>query len=269
MTLSTAAPASAFGRHMKLWRRQSGISQLELAVRAGLSQRHVSFIETGRSRPGEDVVHKVAEALEIPLRDRNSMLEAAGLAPSYRELPLSDEVAAPYEMVVRKLMDAHAPYPAFVINRWWEMVDANEPGRKLFPVFGDGPVDIVDTFLKPGPNREMFDNFAASGWTFLRRLRREVAHAGPDERLEDVLRRAETYMEDVPPDLEKPGDELVVCPNFRINGRVIKTIGMVARFGTAREVTLDELRVELMYPMDEEADQFFIALSEEPATAMP
>ena len=82
MALSTTASVSAFGRHMKQWRRQSGLSQLELSVRAGLSQRHVSFIETGRSRPGEDVVHKVAEALEIPLRDRNSMLEAAGLSSS-------------------------------------------------------------------------------------------------------------------------------------------------------------------------------------------
>jgi transcriptional regulator with XRE-family HTH domain len=252
---------------MKLWRRQSGISQLELAVRAGLSQRHVSFIETGRSRPGEDVVHKVAEALEIPLRDRNSMLEAAGLTPSYPELTLSDEKAAPYGLIVKKMLDAHSPYPAFVINHWWEMVDANDAGRRFFPVFGDGPVDLVETFLRPGPAREMFDNFPAAGWTFLRRLRREVAHGGPDERLEDLLRRAEAYMEDVPPDLEKPGDDLVVCPNFRIDGRVIKTVSMVARFGTAREVTLDELRVELMYPMDEEADEFFRNLSDEPEAA--
>ena len=147
MTLCTAVPSTAFGRHMKLWRRQSGISQLELSVRAGLSQRHVSFIETGRSRPGEDVVHKVAEALEVPLRDRNLMLEAAGLAPGYPELALSDEETAPYSLIVRKMLEAHLPYPAYVINRWWQLVDANDAGKRLFPVLIDGPVDLVETFL--------------------------------------------------------------------------------------------------------------------------
>ncbi|MBT3943697.1 MAG: helix-turn-helix transcriptional regulator [Chloroflexi bacterium] len=263
MTTSTAPQASAFGRQMKQWRRISGLSQLDLAVRAGLSQRHVSFIETGRSRPGEDVIHKVAEALDVPLRDRNLMLEAAGLTPTYQELQLSDEMAAPYGMVVQKMLDAHMPYPAFVINRWWEMVNANESGRKLFPMFGDGPVDLVETFLKPGPIREMVDNFPAASWTFLRRLRREVTLAGPDERLDDLLRRAEAYIEDIPPDIEKPGDDLVVCPNLKIDGRIIRTVSMVARFGTAREVTLAELRVELMYPMDDEADQFFKAMAED------
>ncbi len=257
MTISTASPVSAFGRQMRQWRRISGLSQLELSVRAGMSQRHVSFIETGRSRPGEDVIHKVAEALDVPLRDRNLMLQAAGLSPSYQEMPLTDEMAVPYGMVVQKMLDAHMPYPAFVINRWWEVVDANDTGRKLFPMFVDGPTDLVEAVLAPGPIREMIDNFPAASWTFLRRLRREVALAGPDERMDGLLNRAEAYLEDIPPDIEKPGEDLVVCPNLKINGQTIRTVSMVARFGTAREVTLSELRVELMYPMDDEADQFF------------
>ncbi len=258
MSTQTLGQVTAFGRYMKQWRRQRGLSQLELAVRADVSQRHVSFLETGRSRPKADVVHKVAEALEVPLRDRNILLEAAGLASAYPELSLSDEAAAPFYAAIRHMLESHEPYPAYVINRWWEVVDANEAGRRFFPQSGDGPIDLVDAFLRPGPTRDTIVNFSVVGWTFLRRLRREVlADSGPDERLQELLERAESYMKDVPVGTETLGSELVACPHFRIGDQVIKTVSMVARFGAAREVTLDELRVELVFPGDEEAETFF------------
>ena len=257
MSTATLGQGPAFGRHMKQWRRQRGLSQLDLAIRADLSQRHISFIETGRSRPGEDVVHRVSEALEVPIRDRNILLEAAGLAPRYPEVPLSDGAAAPCFNAIRKMLESHEPYPAYVINRWWELIDANAAGRRIFPDTGDGPINLVDAFLGPGPLREMTDNFSAVAWVFLRRIRREVADSGPDERLQELLERAEAYMKDVPVEPETPGDELVICAHLRFGDQVIKTVSMVARFGTAREVTLDELRVELVFPRDEEAEAFF------------
>ena len=257
--MSTATPgqATAFGRHLKRWRRQRGLSQLDLAVRADLSQRHVSFIETGRSRPRADVVQRVAEALEIPLRDRNILLETAGLAPVYPEVPLSDEAAEPFRNTIRTMLESHEPYPAFVINRWWDLIDVNAAGRRIFPESAEGPANLVDTILGPGPARERIDNFSAVGWVFLRRIQREVAESGPDERLQELLTRAEAYMKDVPVDVGDTGTDLVTCPHLRIGDQVIKTVSMVARFGTAREVTLDELRVELMFPRDEEAAAFF------------
>ena len=256
MSTQTLGQGTAFGRYMKQWRRQRGLSQLDLAGIADISQRHLSFLETGRSRPREDVIHKVAEALQVPLRDRNILLEAAGLAPAYPEISLSDEAAAPFFAAIRQMIESHEPYPAYVINRWWELVDANEAGRRFFP-HGDGPIDLVDAFLRPGPTRDTIVNFSVAGWTFLRRLRREVLAAGPDERLQELLERAESYMEDAPIGTETLGSELVACPHFRIGDQVIKTVSMVARFGAAREVTLDELRVELVYPGDEEAETFF------------
>ena len=257
MSTQTLGQVTAFGRNMKQWRRQRGLSQLDLAVRADISQRHVSFLETGRSRPRVDVVLKVAEALQVPLRDRNILLEAAGLAAAYPEISLSDEAAAPFYAAIRQMIESHEPYPAFVINRWWELVDANEAGRRFFPQSSDRPVDLVDAFLAPGPTRDTIENFSVVGWTFLRRLRREVADSGPDERLQELLERAETYMKNFPVDTETPGSELVACPHFRIGDQVIKTVSMVARFGAAREVTLDELRVELIFPSDEEGEAFF------------
>ena len=257
MSTATLGQATAFGRHMKRWRRQRGLSQLDLAVRTDLSQRHVSFIETGRSRPRADVVQRVAEALQVPIRDRNTLLEAAGLAPSYPEVPLSDEAAAPFRDAIRKMLQAHEPYPAYVINRWWDLIDANAAGRGFFPQSGDGPINLVDLILGPGPMRETIESFSAVGWMALRGMRREVADSGPDERLQELLERAEAYMKDVPFDSQGPGSELVVCPHFRIGDQVIRTVALVARFGTAREVTLDELRVELVFPLDDEAEAFF------------
>ena len=257
MSTATIGQTTAFGRHMKRWRLQRGLSQLDLAVRSELSQRHVSFIETGRSRPRTEVVQRVAEALEVPLRDRNILLEAAGLAPVYPEVSLSDGAAEPFRNTLRKMLEAHEPYPAYVINRWWELIDANAAGRRIFPETGDGPMNLVDTILGPGPTREAIDNISTVAPVFLRRIQREVADSGPDERLRELLTRAEAYMKDFPVDVEETGDDLVICPHLRIGNQVIKTVSMVARFGTAREVTLDELRVELVFPRDEEAEAFF------------
>ena len=257
MSTATLGQGSAFGRYMKLWRRQRGLSQLDLAIRADLSQRHVSFIETGRSRPRQDVVRRVAEALEVPIRDRNILLEAAGLAHSYPEVLLSDDVCAPFSNAIGVILESHEPYPAYVIDRWWELIDANAAGRRMFPQNGDGPINLVDAILGPGPIRGMIDNFSAVGWVFLRRMRREAANSGPDERLQELLERAEAYMKDIPVDVENNGAELAICAHFRIGDQVIKTVSMEARFGTAREVTLDELHVELVFPRDEEAADFF------------
>ena len=257
MSTATLDQVTPFGRYMKQWRRQRGLSQLELAIRADVSQRYLSFIETGRSRPRRDVVHKVAEALEVPIRDRNILLEAAGLAPSYPEVPLSDGAAAPFRNVIGKMLESHEPYPGYVINRWWELIDANAAGHRFFPQTGDAPINLVDAVLGPGPIREMTENFPTVAWTFLRRMRREVADSGPDERLHELLERAETYIKDVPFDIQRPGSELAACEHFRIGDRLLKTVCAVARFGTAREVTLDELRVTLVFPLDEETETFF------------
>ncbi len=179
------------------------------------------------------------------------------MAPIYPEVPLSDGAAEPFRNAIRKMLESHEPYPAYVINRWWELIDANAAGRRIFPDIGDGPMNLVDTLLGPGPTREMIDNFSAVAPVFLRRIQREVADSGPDERLRELLTRAEAYMKDFPVDVEETGADLVICPHLRIGNQVIKTVSMVARLGTAREVTLDELRVELVFPRDEEAEAFF------------
>jgi hypothetical protein len=219
-----------------------------------MSQRHLSFIETGRSRPGTDVVLRLAVALDIPLRDRNRLLESAGLAAHYPEVELTDGASAPFRAAIARLLESHEPYPAFVLNRWWDLVDANLAARRLFPA-ADGVLDAVEAFLAPGGMREIIENLGEVAGMYLRRLQAEVVEAS-DERSLRLLARARELLADV--DLgADPGDGLVICPRLRIGEEVVATATMVARFGASREVTLDELRVELIFPADEAARAFF------------
>ena len=247
--------ATAFGRQLRLWRSWARLSQLDLALRAGLSQRHLSFVETGRSRPGTDVVLRLATALDIPLRDRNRLLESAGLAHHYPEVELTDGISAPFRAAVSRLLEAHEPYPAFVLNRWWEVVDANAAARRLFPAGAEGFPDAVEAFLAPGGLREIVENFGEVAGMYLRRLQAEVAEAS-DERSLRLLARAKELLADVPLGSDI-GDGLVICPRLRFGDEVVSTATMVARFGATREVTLDELRVELVFPADDAARAFF------------
>ena len=236
------------------------MSQLDLAVRAGISQRHLSFIETGRSRPGTDVVLRLAAVLDIPLRDRNRLLESAGLAAHYPEVELTDGVSAPFRAAISRLLDSHEPYPAFVLDRWWDVVDANSAARRLFPFTTEGAQNAVEAFLAPGGMREIIANFEEVAGMYLRRLQAEVADAS-DERSLQLLARARDLLADVDLGTET-GDGLVICPRLRLQGEVVSTATMVARFGATREVTLDELRVELIFPADEAARAFFERQSE-------
>lgn len=250
-----AASPTAFGRQLRLWRSWARVSQLELAVRTGLSQRHLSFIETGRSRPGTDVVLRIAAALDLPLRDRNRLLESAGLPAHYPEVALTDGASAPFRTAIARLLEAHEPYPAFVLDRWWDVVDANMAARRLFPSSTGGSPNAVEAFLAPGGMRETIENFPEVAGMYLRRLQAEVAEAS-DERSLRLLARAKELLADV--DLgTDPGDGLVICPRLRLGGKVVSTATMVARFGATREVTLDELRVELVFPADDAARVFF------------
>ena len=250
---------SVFGRHLKRWRKQRGVSQLDLSARTGVSQRHISFIETGRSRPKAEVINRVAEALQIPLRERNRLLEAAGLPSRYAEAGYDDQALHPFRSAISRMLTAQEPYPAYVINRYWEIVDLNEAGRRMFPQHEATPGNVLTSFFGRGPIRDMIENFDEVASGTLHRLRNEVAEAGQDPRLEQLLELAEELLSDVPLKEPKPGSDLVVCPRLRIGDQVVRTVSVVARFGNAREVTVDELRVELVFPFDDAADAFFRA----------
>lgn len=258
----TAQAQSGFGRLMKQWRQHRGHSQLELSLRAEVSQKHISFMETGRSRPKEDTVHKVAEALEIPLRDRNKLFELAGLAPQYAEVSISDQAVTPYKDALIRLLAQQDPFPAYVVDRWWNLVETNEAGKKLFMAPGADTPNLVDAFMAPGMFRDMVMNFPEVAWAFYRRLRSEALQAPADERMQELAARAKAYLSDIPEPLHLGPHELALCPKLKIGDTVINTVTMIAQFSEPNAIVLDELRLELVFPADAEAAAFFAMMAQ-------
>lgn len=247
--------ASLFGTKLRQWRSHRGLSQLGLAVQVGSTGRHISFLETGRSRPSRQMVLRLAETLGMGLRDTNDLLHAAGLPAAYPTAPLDSTDLALYRAVLDRMLTAHEPYPGLVLDRHWTVVAANDPCQALF-----GPAIVGSNFVRDAlTNRAAADtivNWPEVAWAGVDRLRRHQ-HQNPfDLHLQELVALAETALADVP--RPQPADpHILICPWFRIGGQVIRTVAMVARFDHPAETTLDELRVELMYPLDDTAERFF------------
>jgi transcriptional regulator with XRE-family HTH domain len=234
------------------------MSQLALAAEAGTTPRHLSFLETGRSRPGAELVLRLAAALDVPIRERNGLLVAAGLPPAYPALALEDDAMKPVRAVVERMLRTHEPYPAWVGGRGFRLLASNRAAEALFPgLCALTPEAVVDLWFGPGPFREVVENWQDVVWAGIASLRREVARAS-EASLADLLRRAEGHARSLPPPEHHARPELpVICPRLRIGDRRIRTISTVMRFDTAVEVTASELRVELMFPADDESDAYF------------
>lgn len=233
-------PATVFGAELRRWRRLRALSQLALAVDIGSTARHVSFLETGRSRPGRGTVLRLGEALGLSLRERNRLLAAAGLPPEYLETPVTAAELPPYRTAIDQLLRAHMPYPALVVDARWRVVLANDACTALF---GGGLVgaDMVRRVLANQSAASAIVNWPEVAWTGLMRLREERDRAPSDEELSALVTLAETAVAGVP----RPatlGRDLVMCPWFRVGDQVVRTIGMAARFEQVLVSTLERVR---------------------------
>lgn len=252
------ANLSPFGQQLRHWRTRAGKSQLELASDAGTTPRHLSFVETGRSRPGVDLVLRLAAALDIPIRERNALLVAAGLPPSFPALALGDEAMKPIQRVLDRVLASHEPYPAWVGGCGFRFFSSNRAAEALFPgMCSMSPEAIVELWFGPGPFRDLVENWHDVVWAGVAALRRDALRAS-DPALTELLRRAEGHARAIPaPEREARPELPVICPRLNVGGRRVRTISTVMRFDTAIEVTASELRVELMFPADDDSESFF------------
>lgn len=248
---------SSFGQRLRYWRLRVGLSQLELAEQSGTTPRHLSFLETGRSRPRRELVIRLAVALDA-IRERNALLVAAGLPNSYPSHALTEDVMRPIRMVLDKVLHAHEPYPAWVVSSGLHFLSSNRAAEALFPgMCSMSPEAIVDMWFGPGPLRQVIENWQDVVWAGIAGLRREAASSS-DPELFELLRRAEEHARHIPPPEDRDLSAFpVVCPRFKIGDFTLRTISTVMRFDTAIEETASQLRVELMFPADEESDSFF------------
>jgi len=240
------------GDLLRQWRQRRRLSQLDLAIAANVSSRHLSFVETGRARPSSEMILHLAEYLDVPLRDRNALLLAGGYAPAYPERGLDEPELSAVRQALRSVLKGHEPYPAVVVNRWWELVDANR-GIALFT--GDvnqellrPPVNVLRLSLHPDGMAPRIANLPQWRAHLLARLHRQAQATG-DLRLAALHDELEAYPggQGRPPE---PAD-VVVPLRYRTGHEELSFISITAVVGTPMDVTVEELAIESFYPADE------------------
>jgi transcriptional regulator with XRE-family HTH domain len=250
--MATAAATPGVGPLLRDWRRRRRLSQLDLALEAGVSARHLSFVETGRSRPSPDMVLQLAEQLDVPLRNRNQLLLAAGHAPVFEQHDLEDPEMAPVRRAIDLILDGHDPYPAVVIDRAWEMLGANRAVALLIagvaPDLLEPPVNVLRLSLHPDGVAPRIVNLGEWRGHLLDRLERQIALTG-DPALTALLDELSAY-----PAPQRDAGEPEIAVPLRLDTELgeLSFISTVATFGTAVEVTASELSIESFFPADEQ-----------------
>jgi transcriptional regulator with XRE-family HTH domain len=242
------------GTLLREWRQRRRISQLELALDAHVSARHLSFLETGRSRPSRQMVLHLAEQLDVPLRERNRLLLAAGYAPAYAEHAYDAPELGPVRSALQRVLDAHQPFPAVVVDRAWNLVAANASidlfTRHVDPALLAPPANVLRASLHPDGLAPRIANLAEWRAHLLERLRRQVEVTG-DDGLAALHAELGGYPAPAGATVPDPTVAIAVPLRFRGDDGELAFISTVATFGTAVDVTLAELSIEAFLPADE------------------
>jgi transcriptional regulator with XRE-family HTH domain len=247
--VNSAAP----GTLLRDWRRRRRLSQLDLALEAGVSARHLSFLETGRSRPSREMVLHLSEQLDVPLRDRNQLLLAAGFAPAYAERGLEAPDMAAVREALDRILKGHEPYPAVIVDRWWDLAGANAGvallTARVAPHLLAAPANALRITLHPEGMAPYIRNLAEWRAHLLDRLRRQVAVTG-DERLAALQDELAAYPGG---EAKLPAHEPGIAVPLKIDadGTELAFFSTISTFGTAVDITLAELAIEAFFPADE------------------
>ncbi len=256
--MRNSEPSDAFGPLLKQWRAIRRMSQLDLALAANVSARHVSFLETGRAAPSRAMVLQLSETLEAPRAARNALLQAAGFAPAYRARDLGAEELAVAREALGWTLSRHAPYPAFAIDRHWRLVDANPPALALLGAMGATVGDsLIELFLSPG-FRAVVENWEEVAGAAAARLRAESAHFGGDATLDAAEARLRATLGE-PKDAPPRSFPALIPARYRLDGRAYAMTSVIAQFGSVEDVMLADLKIELLYPADAQTRALFEA----------
>jgi transcriptional regulator with XRE-family HTH domain len=260
MTSTANSPAGQSGMLLRSWRERRRISQLDLALQAGVSARHVSFIETGRSQPSRAMLDRLGEHLEIPLRDRNQILMSAGYAPAYRQSAIEADAMSPVREALDQLLAGHEPFPAVAVDRNWNVLTANESTGLLLEGVAEElltpPMNALRVSLHPRGVAPRIVNLAEYREHLLARLRRQVMVTG-DEETGALLAELMGYPAPAePPPPHAATAEVFIPMRLRHGDQVLSFFSTITTFGTALDVTLAELSVESFFPADKATGDF-------------
>ncbi len=254
---------NSFGATLKEWRGRRRMSQLDLGLSANVSARHISFLETGRSKPSRSMVRLLCDSLDLPLNARNAFLTSAGFAPAYRRRDLKDDDMAHVRAAVDWMLERHDPYPALALDRHWRVVRLNRSATMLLRGAGLREGDsLLEAMLDRNRLANALDNWSEVVEHTMVRLRTESAHLGGDPVLDAAI---ETLSAD--PDLGAPADDAtlpaVVPARYRAGDMVLSLFSTIAQFGSAEDIALAELKIELMFPADEPTRMVLAAMAQQ------
>ena len=275
--MSAIQQRNSFGELLRRWRTTRRVSQLELGLDAEVSSRHISFIETGRANPSREMVVILSSVLDVPLRERNAMLIAAGFAPIYRETDLNAPQMAQVRQALELILKQHEPFGAIVFDRRWDLVMTNEAYMHMaFMLSGNLDVSFAPYTIAPKPRlnilKLIFDPLAwkpyIANWetvakATLERLHREAIHYN-DPALHDLLQHLLAYP-DVPsrwrdPDFDSPQD-VIVPVEIRFGEHLLRLFSTVTTLGTPQDITLQELSIESFHAADAQTEQVLRTLA--------
>lgn len=252
---------SNYGTLLKEWRETRRVSQLGLGLSANVSSRHISFLETGRARPSRDMVLNLAENLEVPRGTRNTMLQAAGFAPAYQARDLENDDMAMVGDALNWLLSRHDPYPAFVLDRHWRVVNLNKCAALLL---GGAGIGIGDNLLSISDNVEQFkslvENWQDVAHHMIRRLRTEAQYWGDDEFLTECADRLERNYGRAPT-LANTLSDPIIPTIYRMGAMRLSLFSTLSRFSTAEDIALADLKIEHLFPADEETRTFLTSMA--------
>jgi transcriptional regulator with XRE-family HTH domain len=258
---------SELGQQLRAWRDLRGKSQLDISLDTGISQRQMSFIESGKSTPGRQNLQNIAEALDVPFRERNTLLLAAGYAPIYEENALDDRAMQGVNQALKRMLRQHEPFPAVVMDRYWNVISANEAAPRFFNKFIDmasrpKPGNLLQLMFDPEGMRPFIADWQATARSLFSRIFRESVGRVIDTRTKELMATLLAYPEVKDEWKISPSDEArpVIPLSFVKDGRTFSFFSLVTTVGTAQTITTQELRIECMFPIDDDTEADYLAL---------
>ena len=257
-----ATQTRQLGLLLKQWRRLRGKSQLALALDAGVSPRHLSFVESGRSQASREFLLALADGLDVPLRERNLLLAAAGFAAMYPETALTAEELTELRSALSRLLEHQEPYPAVVLDRQWNVVQTNRAAPRLFAHFIDldlvpEPRNLLRTMFNPAGLRPWVANWDVVAKGLVQRVFREAVGGIPDERTIALLHELQAYPPAAPTEALTMGRALPFHPvNFKKGALELSFFSMIISVGAPLDITAQELRIEAFFPANAVTESF-------------
>jgi transcriptional regulator with XRE-family HTH domain len=268
--LSRALASPELGVMLRHWRDLRGTSQLALSGHTGVSQRHISFIESGRSSPSRQTLMDIAQALDVPLRERNSLLLAAGYAPIYSEAPWNAAEMQGVTRALERMLRQHEPFPAVVMDRYWNILIANAAAPRFFNCFVDmkkrtGPRNMLHLMFDPDGMRPYIADWDQVAPALIQRITRESVGRVADSKTQELITALLSYPgikdEWKTPKAIPTTPALPVIPlGFNYNGATLRYFSMVTTVGTPQTIAAQELRLECLFPLDESVEALHLTL---------